>query len=45
MITHFCLGNVNVDSSKVFIQTFKRPDVKGATTKNLSLADIISVLS
>ena len=40
MITHFCLGNVNVDSSKVFIQTFKRPDVKGATTKNLSLADI-----
>ena len=40
MITHFCLGNVNVDSTKVFIQTFKRPDVKGATTKNLSLADI-----
>lgn len=40
MIIHFCLGNVNVDPTKVFIQTFKRPDVKGATTKNLSLADI-----
>ena len=41
MITHFCLGNVDVAPTKVFVKSVRRPDVKDAVyTKFISLAEI-----